>query len=215
MIMYASYTGTRRNKRALREHGWRMLMSPDTFNGSASKRAPRWDDDTPAPYALDNGAWGCHQRGVPFNGDAFQWTYDRIGAGADWVVAPDIVGGGLESLELTELWLDRLTHPLVLIAVQDGMEPEDVGPLMGPGRGLFLGGSTEWKLRTLAQWGNYARQVGCYYHVARVNTIKRYRACQYSGVHSIDGSRATRWSMDAGVLPSAARQLCLFNREVK
>jgi hypothetical protein len=29
MIAYASNTGTRRNLAALREHGWRILLTPD------------------------------------------------------------------------------------------------------------------------------------------------------------------------------------------
>ncbi|MAH49035.1 hypothetical protein CMI37_24620 [Candidatus Pacearchaeota archaeon] len=212
MIMYASYTGTRRNKRALREHNWRMLMSPDTLNVSKGKMAPRWDDDTLAPYALDNGAWGCHQQGKPFDSDAFLWALDRIGAGADWVVAPDIVGGGLDSLSLTSTWLDRIDHALVLIAVQDGMEPEDVRPLLTSGRGLFLGGTTEWKLKTIAQWGNFARQVDCYFHVGRVNTARRIRMSQCAGAHSVDGTSVTKWACTIDLLSDTARQTCLFGR---
>ena len=95
------------------------------------------------------------------------------------------------------------------------MTPDDVAPLMRSGRGLFLGGTTEWKLRTLAQWGNYARQVGCYYHVARVNSARRIQAAQCGGAQSVDGTSATRFACTIPLLDGAARQRNLFNREVK
>jgi hypothetical protein len=213
MLLYASYTGTRRNKKALRVNAWRLLMSPDTLNVAKGKRAPSWDDGTPAKYALDNGAWGCHQQNRTFDAAAFRWAYDRIGAAADWIVAPDIVGAGHASLRLTESWLPRLQHRLVLIAVQDGMNPRDIDPLMGPSRGIFLGGSTEWKLKTIAQWGKYARRIGCYYHVARVNSIRRIRMAQCAGAQSVDGTSATRFAVNVPILTAPTRQTCLFARE--
>mgnify|MGYP003140233088 CR=1 FL=1 len=188
-------------------------MSPDTLNRSRGKAAPRWPDGTAARYALDNGAWGCHQQGRPFDGDAFAWAYTRIGAGADWVVAPDIVQAGRESLSLTRAWLNRLNHPLVLIAVQDGMAPEDVDPLVStPGRGIFLGGSTDWKLRTIAQWGKFAKRRGCYFHVARVNTARRIRMAQCAGAHSVDGTSVTQFPSSLSLLQDTVDQQCLFRR---
>jgi len=213
MIMYASSTGTRSTLDALQARRWRLLMSPDTLRRSKGKRAQRWTDGTAAPYALDNGAWGCHQQGRPFDSDAFLWAFDRIGKNAEWVVAPDIVGGGLSSLGLTSRWLERLSHPLVLIAVQDGMTPKDVAPLMKPGRGIFLGGSTEWKLKTIAQWGNFARQVGCYYHIARVNTVRRIKMAQCAGAQSVDGTSAIQFPSTITRLQAATTQQCLFSRK--
>jgi hypothetical protein len=210
--LYASWTGTKRNLSALRRQGWRLLMTPDTLTRCKGKTRPRWPDGDPAPYCLDNGAWGCHQRGEDFNADAFAWALERIGTGADWVVAPDIVGGGLESLKLTAAWLPRIDHHKVLIAVQDGMSPADVGPMLNSGRGIFLGGSTEYKLRSMPEWGRYARRRGVHFHVARVNTISRLRACQSAGVNSIDGSSATRFAVNAGILPSAMKQVQLWGR---
>ena len=212
MKMYASWTGTKKNLSALKANGWHLLMSPDTLKRCKGKRAPMWPDQTPAPYVLDNGAWGCHQRSEPFNEQAFLWAYERIGDGADWVVAPDIVSGGLASLELTKHWLPRLDHKKVLIAVQDGMGPNDVDEIMTENNGIFLGGSTEYKLASMTMWGEYCRYRKIHFHVARVNTIKRLRACQSAGVDSIDGSSATRFSTTADLLPSAVRQQSLFGR---
>ena len=211
--MYATSTSTKRTLRALRTHGWRLLQSPDRLKKTRARLPQEWDNGTPAPYALDNGAWTAFQKGAPFDGDAFLWAFERIGAGADWVVAPDIVGGGLASLDLTARWLDRLDHPLVLIAVQDGMTPDDVAPLMGPGRGIFLGGSTEWKLKTIAQWGNSAREWGAYYHVARVNSVRRIRMAQCAGAQSVDGTKVTQFGPpEIGRLDDTVKQTCIFSR---
>lgn len=213
--MYASRTGTRTTLDNLQACGWRLLMSPVTLWYSKNKMAQKWTDGTDAPYALDNGAWTAHQKNEPFDTDAFMWAFDRIGQNADWVVAPDIVGGGLSSLDLTARWLERINHPLVLIAVQDGMTPKDVAPLMKPGRGIFLGGSTEWKLQTLAQWGNFARQVGCYYHVARVNSVRRIKMSQCAGAQSVDGTSAIQFPSTITRLNAATIQQCLFSRRDK
>ena len=210
--MYASRTGTYTTLDRLQAYGWRILMSPVTLKDCKKKQAQRWTDGTAAPYALDNGAWTAHQQGRPFDVDSFLWAFERIGAGADWVVAPDIVGGGLASLDLTSRWLARLDHPLVLIAGQDGMTPADVAPLMGPGRGIFLGGSTEWKLKTIAQWGNSAREWGAYYHVARVNSARRIRMAQCAGAQSVDGTSAIQFPDSIELLNDTTRQSCLFAR---
>jgi hypothetical protein len=213
MKLYASWTGTKKNLRALRNNGWSLLMSPDTLFRCKNKTAPLWPDGTAAPYVLDNGAWGCHQREEPFNETAFLWAYDRIAANAEWVVAPDIVGGGLDSLSLTKTWLPKLDHKKVLIAVQDGMTSEHVDPLMDLNRGIFLGGTTEYKMSSMMDWGKYCAAKNIYFHVARVNTIKRFRACQAAGADSIDGSGASRFACTASLLPDAAKQQSLFGRK--
>ena len=187
-------------------------MSPETLQRCKGKTFPNWADNTPAPYALDNGAWSCFQAQKPFDSDAFLWAYQRIGSGADWIVAPDIVGDGAQSLQLTKSWLPKLKHPKILIAVQDGMTPADVGPLIDNGRGVFLGGSTEYKLQTMPMWGRFCRARGCHFHVARVNTVKRLKASQFAGANSIDGSMVSRFNVHADLLPRHLKQLSLFGR---
>lgn len=202
MIAYASRTGTRRNLVALRDAGWRILVSA---RGVLRNEG--------LPYALDNGAWTAFTQGEPFNVGAFEKALDLMGAEADWVASPDIVGGGMRSLELSESWLPRLIDArLVLIPVQDGLTASDVRPLLGNRVGIFLGGSTEWKLSTMREWGELAREVGCYYHVARVNTRRRIEMCSEAGATSFDGSSASRF---AASLPSLERARCqpsLFGR---
>ncbi len=206
MICYASRTGTRRNLAALRTHGWGLLVS----------RAGVWRTEGFDRICGDNGAWADFQAGRAFDEDAYERFLDWLAAQpvtADWLVLPDIVAGGLASLELSMRFLNRCLSvaPLVLIAVQDGMETSDLALLVGPNVGIFLGGSTEWKLARMAEWGAFCAERQVHYHVARVNSIKRISQAIASGAHSIDGSSASRYAVSLPRLAYAARQGDLFS----
>lgn len=193
MILYASQTHGTRNLNALQENGFRILVTPDTYRGEKSLY---WKDGTKFPYAMDNGAYGCHLRNEDFNFEKFEKMVLEAGEGADWVVAPDIVGGGLASLEMSVSWRKHYDGR-ALIAVQDGMRPKDVVNLLGPRTGIAVGGTTEWKLRNLPIWGKCASRAGCYLHILRVNSRKRLHACRIAGAHSTDGTNATIFSVKA------------------
>ena len=197
MIAYASRTGTRRNLAALHERGWRLLVS-----AAGVQRHEGF------PYALDNGAWHAFQQGRPFDEALFLRALRKLGAGADWTVLPDEVAGGARSLEMSLRWMRQVLDesPRALLAVQDGMSVEDVRGLLGPRVGVFVGGSTEWKLATMAVWATLAREVGCWCHVARVNTVHRITQCSLAGADSFDGSSATRFAVELPKLDSARRQ---------
>lgn len=197
MVAYASRTGTRRNLAAMRGAGWRLLVS-----AAGVLRTEGFEH-----YALDNGAWSAFQQGRPFDERAFSRALEMLGEKADWVVLPDIVAGGLASLEFSVRWKDRLEGfpQQLLIAVQDGMEPDDVREYLGPSVGIFLGGSTPWKLQTMAAWGTLARRRNCYYHVGRVNSARRIAMCSASNANSFDGTSVTRF---ADTLPRLDAALC-------
>lgn len=200
MIAYASRTGTKRNLAALRARGWRLMIS--------ARGVLRHEG---FPYALDNGAWTAYQRQEPFDADAFETAYERFGDNADFVVLPDIVAGGRRSLEMSMLWLNRLEpmRCLHLIPVQDGMLPADIDGIIGPGLGIFVGGSTEWKVATIATWADTARRRNAWCHVGRVNSVKRINLCGNAGVTSFDGSSASRFVYSLPKLDNARRQLVL------
>ena len=198
MICYASRTGTRRNLAALRRAGWRLMIS----------RAGVWRTEG-FPYALDNGAWTDFRSGRDFDDAAFQALVDKLGGDADWIVAPDIVAGGLRSLRLSLVWLAPLLvrTRMVLIPVQDGMGPQDLVNIVLPTRiGIFLGGSTDWKLANMRPWGEFCAERGVYFHVGRVNTQKRFRLAHIAGADSVDGSSATRYAVTLPALDFAGRQ---------
>lgn len=198
MICYASRTGTRRNLAALRQERWRLIIS----------REGVWRSEG-FPYALDNGAWTDFQRGRDFDNEKFRRLVDEFGSHADWIIAPDIVAGGVRSLRLSMLWLPHLLLRcrLVLIAVQDGMTPADLAAIVMPKRiGIFLGGSTDWKVANMRCWGEFCAEHGVYYHVGRVNSVKRIALACFAGADSIDGTSATRFAVTLPKLSYAARQ---------
>lgn len=205
VICYASRTGTKRNLAALRAADWGLLVS----------RAGKWRTEGFARIAADNGAWADFNAGRSFDEDGFERFLGWLAAQpviADWIVLPDIVAGGLESLRLSVRYINRClaVAPLVLIAVQDGMEHRDLAPLVGPAVGIFLGGSTEWKLGRMADWGVFCAKHGVYYHVARVNTAKRMFMAIAAGAASIDGSSASRYAVTLPTLDLASRHRDLF-----
>lgn len=202
LIGYASRTGTRRNLAALRAAEWRLLVSATGVLRTEGM-----------PYALDNGAWTAFQQGRPFDEAAFSHALDRVGEGADWVVVPDIVAGGLRSLDYSLKWLERLRGfpGRLLIAVQDGMEIDDVREVLSPVVGVFVGGSTGWKEATAGAWGSVARRRNCYLHVGRVNSVRRIRICAAAGANSIDGTSASRFALSLPPLDAASRQADMFS----
>lgn len=201
MQAYASRTGTRRNLEALRAAGWRILISATGV----------WRNEG-FPYAIDNGAWTAYNQQTKWDGVRFMVLVKRMGRDADWVVIPDIVAAGLRSLEFSQTWLPyvlRYTHR-GLLAVQDGMEPHHVEHLLGDRVGIFVGGSTEWKLQSMATWGELAKKTGCHLHVGRVNTAKRIFLCQSTGVDSFDGTSVSRFAKTLPKLDHARKQQDLF-----
>jgi hypothetical protein len=204
MIAYASRTGTRRNLDALRGAGWRLMVS--------ARGVLRTEG---FPYALDNGAWTAFQKGEPFDVAAFERAVKLLGADADWIVLPDIVMGGLESLELSLRWLRKLRRRVALrgrrflIAVQNGMEEvaKRIARWLGPSVGIFVGGDTVWKLSTMGAWSRLAHDHGAICHVGRVNTARRIHACEAAGVDSFDGSSASRFCVTLRPLELARQQM--------
>ena len=196
MIGYASNTRTRRNLEALRQSGWRILLTPDNPKPPEGLR-----------FAIDNGAWKAFQQKISFDAEAFGKLVERYGCAADFVVLPDIVAGGKESLDFSVSWLPRLsTLKHLLLPIQDGMSHHEVGIVLRQNvkLGLFLGGSTEFKLREMYAWGAVAHAWKRWYHIGRVNTARRIRLSAEAGADSFDGTSATRYASTLPLLDAAA-----------
>lgn len=203
MLGYASNTGTHRNLDALRAAGWRLLLTPDN-----PQRRPG------LKYGIDNGAWKAFQQQQPFDAPRFEGLVAKHGADADFVVVPDIVAGGQQSLQFSLSWLPRLKGiRRLLLPVQDGMFVEDVLRTLRawPNLGIFLGGSTEWKLATMHDWGIAAATLDRHYHIGRVNSRRRIRLGAESGATSFDGTSATMFSCTLPLLEAARSQPSLFS----
>jgi len=171
-----------------------MLFAPYALT-KFGPHVREYQESPPARYCLDNGAWSEHRGTASFDPAAFRELVERLGPRADFVVSPDVVGGGRESLRLSVKWLPELlqTCRRVLIPTQDGLTKRDLRPYLGPRVGLFVGGSDEHKLGTLRQWGALASSVGCWLHVGRVNSARRIEYCGIAGADSFDGSGAARF----------------------
>jgi hypothetical protein len=164
-------------------------------------------------FAIDNGAWTAFQQKTPFDGDAFWDLAERYGCAADFVVCPDIVAGGMESLAFSVSWMPKMRHfKQILLPVQDGMEASEVGKILRERRnvGIFLGGTTEYKLREMYGWGMVAASWRRWYHVGRVNSMRRIRLCAEAGATSFDGTSATMYSCNVPMLTAARNQPSLL-----
>ena len=158
------------------------------------------------PYALDNGAWGAHLHGSPWDEAAWfrllRWAAIS-GQRPLWVLVPDVVADRDATLARWGEYAGRVREHgwRPAFAVQDGMSFADVPDDECV---LFLGGSTEWKLAAIAPW---CAQFPGRVHVGRVNTWDRLIACWRAGAISIDG---TGWFHKRG---SQANDLRRFLRQ--
>lgn len=178
------------------EAGWRLLLTPNIHTNPGM------------PYALDNGAYGCWLRRVAFDEWSFRGLLQAKGRDADWCVVPDIVTAGHESLAYSLRWLPEVQNwtKLPLLAIQNGMSVEDLRPHVSESVGLFLGGTTEWKLASMPKWGEFAREANCYLHIGRVNSRRRIRYCASVGANSFDGTSVTRYAVTLPALDFERRQ---------
>lgn len=187
---------------------WRALISP---KGMVNPLRPH-----DLRYALESGGYWSHLNGKPFDVEAFEFALDRFAAEADWIVLPDIVAGGQASLDLSRRWHANLAaRPALggstfMLVVQDGMRPADVADLIGPSVGIFVGGSTEWKLETLFTWCAFAHEKGALAHIGRVNSTKRIALCIAAGADSFDGTSVTQFPVTLPRLDAARHQADLF-----
>lgn len=198
MIPYAVNTETRRNLAVLREAGWRLMLTPDHPTPREGMR-----------FAIDNGAFSKNG----FDPDRFGPLIEHLGCAADFVVLPDIVAGGKASLDRSVSWIPKLRGlRKLLLPIQDGMTAHDVGIVLRQNVqvGLFMGGSTEFKLRELYAWGMVAHAWNRHYHIGRVNSARRIRLCAEAGADSFDGTSATRYSVTLPLLNAASKQPSLL-----
>ena len=146
-------------------------------------------------YALDNGAFSCFKNNQLFCKNTFLSFLDKWilknKIKPQWVVVPDVVGDKEETIKSFYQWesiLQKYNIPLAL-AVQDGMKKKDVPNNISV---VFVGGSTEWKVKTIPYWTAHFPRV----HVARVNGWNRLLNSYLAGAESIDGTGFFRFGWE-------------------
>ena len=141
-------------------------------------------------YCLDNGAYGAWASGKSYNPRPFERALEKClehEKQPDFSVVPDMVAGGLESLQYSVTWLGkRPREGRYYLAVQDGMSPADIEDHVGDITGIFVGGTLGWKIRTGETWVKFAhsRRLNC--HIGRVGTLERILWASRIGADSID-----------------------------
>jgi len=204
IIAYCSLATSKSCRRALHAYPWRWILGPYAPWG--------WENKIDRDFALDNGAWTCFQKGIPFQDQKFIDCVEKYGHRADWIVVPDCVGNKSKTMEMIRSWAPKLAKYRQLVAVQDGMVESDIASYLAGGAGIFVGGSTDWKLDTLPYWAQTARRYGAIVHCGRVNTMRRINLCIANGYTSFDGSGVSRFAIHARKISS---YLHLQDRQLK
>jgi hypothetical protein len=149
-----------------------------------------------SPTMVDNGAYGAWRSGNDWDGVRFLKSLDSIDRLVQFIVCPDIVGAGDDSLRHSLRHFYRVRpHGPVYLAVQDGMSVNKVIRQCENGlwAGLFVGGTKKWKWQTARQWCRIAISNGMGCHIGRAATPRGMRVAFEIGATSIDGNQPL-WS---------------------
>ena len=165
---------------------WRWMISIYPWPSTILKTLPR-------KYAIDNGAYHFHLKNKPYDDKAFFKTLQYFGKKADFVVVPDKVGDAKKTFEMFFFYHTKLNQYKKYFVLQDGMTPADLLLITPYVEGFFVGGTTEWKLKNIRTFSDYAKSTNKKIHIGRVNSIKRIKLCREAGVDSIDGSGFARF----------------------
>ena len=147
------------------------------------------------PFVIDCGTFRHWRAGTEWNPAPFVAALAACvteGRAPEWVVAPDLIARGADSLAFSLSWLPRIPWPAYL-AVQDGMHERQVERVIHRFAGLFVGGTLAWKLRTARRWVELAHRHGKPCHVGRVGIPKRVRWAQRIAADSVDSCQPL-WS---------------------
>ena len=190
----------------------RYMLSPVTLRSFGKSREPLLYQ---RGYAIDNGAYSYFLKGKDFDGGAFMSMCDKYADCADFIVIPDCVGDWEKTLSMAMRWVNMLItyeRPLMMVA-QDGCEVDDFGSLRSwvsngiISGGIFVGGTTEWKLKNMYKLSQICKEAGKKCHVGRVNSRKRLLQCYNTDVDSIDGSGASRFKGTTLIMAHTLSQL--------
>lgn len=211
MKIYIGNTGTLRHFEIMKQNGWGNVHLANAF------RYPKKNID----WILDNGAYSNWIHKKPFNSIAFREALIKIEkcvSYPDFIICPDIVAGGYDSLQFSLKWLDEIPagYPIYL-AVQDGMQTDIIQNYITLFDGLFVGGTLDWKLKTAHQWVKLAHEHNLKAHIGKVGTFKRIVWAKNIGADSIDSSTfvQAKKGNEFGRIHRALSQTTLFRGDIE
>jgi hypothetical protein len=148
---------------------------------------------TPKRFGVDNDAF------TQFDPPAFRRLLARLSGHPRclFVAAPDVVADAAATAERFLLWqpLIKAEGLPVALVLQDGQEK--LGVPWDQVDALFVGGSTEFKLGSVAAGiAREAKARGLWLHFGRVNSNQRIRYAYETGADSVDGSGYSRWASE-------------------
>jgi len=147
--------------------------------------------------ALDNGGFGFAKQGYPFQKQLFLDNIERcykLGIKLDFIVCPDIIFGGMKSLEYSLMWADGelFSAPRVAVVVQDGMSPKRIMHDIDSFTHIFIGGSVDWKWRTAKEWVDFAHDNDKKCHIGQCGQLKYLELAKEYGADSVDSASFVR-----------------------
>lgn len=193
LVMFGD-TRSERNIRLLTNRGWgRMFASqrptPFPFEkwGFDNGAFKSWQDAGFAPnLTLDD--WAILWDAEKFERRIFEAS--ECGSDPYLAVVPDIPGSG-DSLAFSLMWVSDLRRDWPwYLAVQDGMEVEQVEESLHSFAGIFLGGTDRFKL-TAYKWARLAHKHQRKFHYARAGTPRKVRHAFRVEADSLDSTFAS------------------------
>jgi len=179
MKIYLGFTGNPKVAEFMQNYNCGWLFSPDNARNTQG-----------ISYILDNGCFAAWKNKTSWNESKFFSLLKKF-QNYDFVVVPDIVAGGMKSLEFSLQYVDRIPRPRYL-AVQDGMISNDIRWHLDQFDGIFVGGTVPWKMDTAKMWTDIAHLHGLKCHVGRIGTFQGYALCNAWEVDSVDGTNPSR-----------------------
>jgi len=148
-------------------------------------------------YFLDNGAWSAFANDLTWDQDEFITAVKRQMSSPkkpDFIILPDVVGFGRESLKRSLAWLNFMPDLPWYLAVQNGMFPHMINKSICKRiKGFMVGGSVEWKEKTAKIWTEFAHKNDIKCHIGRAGTLKKLLwAKNILGADSVDSSNFVR-----------------------
>ena len=122
--------------------------------------------------------------------DTLEASY-TAGLKLDFIVCPDIVAGGEESLGFSVKWATGrlLGTPRLALVVQDGMTEQMVDAyVLSLFTHIFIGGTVEWKWKTADSWVKFAHKNNKKCHIGQVGRLQYLKFAEHIQTDSVDST---------------------------